>query len=236
MDGPFCPRDQTPTVSASAVYGSSDDPLRGQVVEGRFEVVRFLAKGGFGAVYEVTDRARGERRAMKLLLRDGVPGGNDAERFRLEARTAMRVVHPNVVRVYHFGETEAGLLYYVMELLEGTPLDKVLASGAPLPLDLALSVAEEAALGLSAAHAIGLVHRDIKPGNIVLPARSGEKGTKILDFGIAKYVLDCSERMDLTATGNVLGSPHYMSPEQASGRKVDHRSDIYSLASCCTRR
>jgi eukaryotic-like serine/threonine-protein kinase len=191
---------------------------------GRYRIVRELGRGAMGVVYLADDEALHRQVAIKtLLLPDNVQERQQLEaRFRQEAKAAGGLNHPNTITVYDFGR-EGDWLYIAMELLQGEELRDRMALGA-LPLDEALDIAGQVANGLAAAHARGVVHRDVKPGNImVLPGGLA----KIMDFGIAR--MQASEVR--TATGTMMGSPKYMSPEQVGGHAVDHRSDIFSLGS-----
>jgi serine/threonine protein kinase len=198
---------------------------------GKYRVVRRLGQGGMGAVYEAED-ARGARVAVKLLdrdwARDDVAGG----RFAREARAASDVASDHIVRVLE-GGSEDGCPYLVMELLQGEDLGKRLRQRRRLELDESLHVVEGMLQGLVAAHAAGIVHRDLKPDNVILVERSGEVDfVKIVDFGMSK--LDrppgSTAPLALTGKGVVLGTPLYMSPEQArAAPDVDARSDLYAV-------
>ncbi len=184
-----------------------------------------LGRGGFAVVYAVTDEQLKRRIAVKVLRRElaDVPGA--LERFRREAEAVARLRHPNIIPIYAVGSRE-DLAYFLMPLIEGGSLADGLAREPRLAVAEVQRVLREAAAGLGAAHRAGIVHRDIKPDNILL--EGPERRIVLTDFGIAK-ALD-GDTGPLTQTGAVIGTPHYMSPEQASGeRAVDHRSDIYSL-------
>jgi len=191
---------------------------------GRYRILRELGRGAMGVVYLAEDESLQRQVAIKtLLLPDDAKEGRELEaRFRQEAKAAGGVSHPNTITIYDFGR-EGNWLYIAMERLQGVELRELMAGG-PLPLDGALDIAGQVALGLAAAHERGVVHRDVKPGNImVLPGGVA----KIMDFGIARM-----KSSDVrTATGTMLGSPKYMSPEQVNGHMVDQRSDIFSLGS-----
>ena len=189
---------------------------------GRYKIVDELGRGAMGVVYRAEDPALDRTVALKtIILSDEAEGRADyAKRFFLEAKAAGKLTHPNIVTTYDFGE-EHGLAYMAMELLEGTELRERLKNGA-LPAAEAMEIAAQIAEGLAFAHERGVVHRDIKPGNIMLPERGQ---AKIMDFGIAR--MRAADHK--TSTGMVLGTPKYMSPEQIVGTPVDHRSDIFSL-------
>ncbi|HKC12765.1 MAG TPA: protein kinase, partial [Vicinamibacteria bacterium] len=189
----------------------------------RYEILSPLGKGGMGAVYRARDRVLDEVVALKLLRADVAGTSEMAERFRSEIRLARRVSHWNVCRIHEYGE-DGPLQYISMELVEGTHL-KALLQGGPLPTAQAFDVALQIAEGLQAIHKAGIVHRDLKSLNIMVDAHGI---VRIMDFGIAKRLLreGAAERH---ASSYVMGTPEYMSPEQARGQKVDFRSDVYAL-------
>jgi serine/threonine-protein kinase len=194
---------------------------------GRYELLGVLGRGGMGRVYRAHDRDLDELVAIKTLLGDvakdaaGAVGAVDKERLLREAQICRKVTHPNVVRVFDVGRYEGGI-FITMELLEGEPLDALMAREGQLPLVRVKGILEEIGAGLEEAHAIGVVHRDLKPGNIMLtPAR-----LKILDFGIARMI---GVESRLTRSGFALGSALYISPEQLQGAEPDGRADLYSL-------
>jgi eukaryotic-like serine/threonine-protein kinase len=206
----------------------------GEVFGGHYRFVRLLGQGGMGSVYEAEDTRSGERVAVKMVHADRRVTSLLVRRFHREARTASAVASEHICRVLDVGVAEgSGLPFMVMEYLDGEDLDALLRRTGPLPQDVALRIIGQACAGLARAHEAGIVHRDIKPANLFL-ARSGEGRitVKILDFGIAKLVqedTDSPSAQDLTRTGSMLGSPLYMSPEQARGIKgIDHRTDVWS--------
>jgi serine/threonine-protein kinase len=224
-DGRFCPFDGTPLVVAEG-WDPSDDALIGSVIDGRYEVLGVIGEGGMGTVYQVRHKALGKRFALKALRKDLAADGEIAARFIQEARTAAAVSHPGLVEITDFGRLESGQVYFVMELLEGQSLASLLRSGGPLPAARGLDIVRQLVHALKAAHDAAIVHRDLKPDNIHISKGDGERDlVKIVDFGLAK-VIGSSK---LTRSGMVFGTPHYMSPEQASGELVDHRADIYAL-------
>ncbi len=176
-----------------------------------------------GAVYLGYDGALERKVALKVMLSNHAADPDARERFLREARAAAMVKSEHVVTIFDVGEA-GGVPFIAMEYLLGSPLDQFLKTRGELPLPQVLRVARETALGLAAAHALGLVHRDVKPGNIWLEAPKGR--VKLLDFGLARAATDDTH---LTGTGTVMGTPAYMSPEQGRGWKVDHRSDLFSL-------
>jgi len=195
---------------------------RGTVVGGRYEVVSPIGRGGIGEVYRARDRVLEEEVALKLLRAEATASEEWARRFRSEIRLARRVTHPNVCRIHDYGE-DGRLRWISMELVAGENLKESVARRGPLPAPEALGVTAQAAAGLEAIHAAGVVHRDLKTLNLMLD-RSGR--VRVMDFGIAK---PAGEETADGASGYVLGSPEYMSPEQARGRPADPRSDLYAL-------
>jgi len=191
----------------------------GRPAFGRYKNLVLLGSGGMGAVYRATDPTLGRHVAIKVLTH---PDPRYVERFRREAQVLAKIAHPSIIQIYEIvGDEDEPDPYIVMEYFDGQPLDVLLKQG-PLPPAQVVSILRQCADGLRKAHAVNVVHRDIKPGNLML-SPSGE--VKILDFGIAK-LRDAAK--DLTGE-TVLGTPFYMSPEQATGYPIDSRSDIYSL-------
>jgi serine/threonine-protein kinase len=223
----FCPFDGAKLEKAR--YESPGDPLIGITVDGRYQVVELLGEGGMGQVYQARHIALDRLFALKVLRRDLARDGELAARFIQEARATASVRHPNVVEITDFGQLPEGAPYFVMELLVGQTLGEVIKSGGPIPARRAVRIISQVAAALGAAHAAGIVHRDLKPDNIFLVGGvSGGKASddvRVVDFGAAKII--GSSRV--TRQGVVFGTPHYMSPEQASGQPVDHRADVYAL-------
>ncbi len=195
---------------------------------GRYRIVRPLGEGAMGVVYLAQDPQIERLLAIKTVrpaesvVASGTRVAERHERLLREARTVGRLIHPNIVTLFDAGEQD-GLLYLAFEYVEGPSLDQRLRSGEPVSTAEALRIARETAEGLAYAHARGVVHRDVKPANLLLAA---DGRVKISDFGIAKVVGQATE---LTLTGTVVGSPHYLSPEQVRGEELDGRSDLFSL-------
>ena len=204
-----------------------DDPLRAALekeIGFQYQILRMLGRGGRGAVYHAHERALDRPVAIKVLPPDIATTAEGRERFLREARTAARLTHPNIVPLFTFGET-GGLIYYVMGYVDGESLEQRLRRAGTLDPVEASRILEQLAGALDYAHQQGVVHRDVKPDNILIERETGV--AKLTDFGIAKRA---AAGETLTGTGLVLGTPRYMSPEQASGdRNLDARSDIYSL-------
>jgi len=203
----------------------------GTVIAGRYRVLGFIGAGGMGTVYRAEHVHMRKTVALKLLHAEFLAVDEVVQRFEREAIAAGRIEHPNVVAASDFGKLEDGSFYLVLEYVDGTSLRALLANGA-LPLARTLHVARQTALALGAAHAAGVVHRDLKPDNVMLVSEpGGGDRVKVLDFGIARVAPPGQNRdtTKLTRVGVVMGTIAYMSPEQAVGQAVDERADLYSL-------
>jgi len=199
---------------------------RGEIFAGRYEILGTVGKGGMGVVYRAHDRQLDEAVALKLLRAEVLARDPSLlERFKQEIRLARRITHRCVLRTHDFGETE-GVPYISMEYVEGRTLKELVRNRGAMPLPVGLSVARQVCEGLEAAHATGVVHRDIKPQNVLIIPETGQ--VKIMDFGIAR-VSTMDGASGLTVAGTVMGTPDYMPPEQAEGKTADFRSDIYSV-------
>ncbi len=206
--------------------GDADVPQKGSVLDQRYEITGLLGQGGMGHVLGARHVVLGQRLAIKVLRREMTRDAEIVERFRREARAASAIGHTGIVQVKDFGSLPSGASYYVMEHVDGDSLADVLAKERRFSLGRAVDVVSQMADALGAAHAAGVVHRDVKPENVLLTSFHGRPDhVKILDFGIAK--LDFASR--LSGAHRVLGTPAYMSPEQARGQKLDHRCDVYAL-------
>jgi len=183
-----------------------------------------------GAVYLCEHAVLGRRYAVKVLRPDLGEDAELVERFRNEAIAASRIGGENVVDVLDFGEEDDGALYYVMEALEGRSLGALIAEDGPIEVPRALALLEQVCRALGAAHARGVVHRDVKPDNVFVVRREdGAEQAKVIDFGISQVALEGPRKERLTEAGAIMGTPEYMAPEQAAGGKVDHRADVYAL-------
>ena len=198
----------------------ADDP---QLLAGRYEFVRFIARGGMSTVYLARDIRLDRPVAVKVLFAGLADNPSFVERFRREALSAARLNHPRIVRVYDPGQ-DSGTYFIVMEYIEGQTLSNVLRQEGALTIPTALRIGEDVAEALADAHKQNVIHRDVKPGNIMFTPSSG---LKVTDFGIARAVTGSIS--DLTQTGTVMGTATYFSPEQAKGDFADYRTDIYSL-------
>lgn len=203
------------------------DPFIGKVIDERYRIESKIGVGGMGAVYRATRLLIGDTVAIKILHATQNADSLATERFRREAQAAARLKHQNVVAVYDFGVSSDGLQYLVMDLVEGNSLREIIRKQGPFNSYAASEIVGQVCAALDAAHQQGVIHRDIKPDNILVSSPAGGRRVKVLDFGIAK-LRDLSTN-DLTQTGSVMGTPHYMSPEQCLGEELDSRSDIYSL-------
>ena len=221
----------------TAIRAAGGEQLRpGAVFDGRYEVKEILGAGGMGVVYRAFDRELQEPVAIKTLRPEALAGGSAAlERFKQEIRLARRIAHRNVVRTYDLGEVN-GMYYLTMEYVEGTSLKQLIVSRGRLPVAVTLTVGKQLCRALEVAHAEGIIHRDIKPQNVVVDP-SGF--LKVMDFGIARLA-NPPKGKGLTEAGMSVGTPDYMSPEQLSGAELDPRSDLYAagvvLFECVTGR
>jgi serine/threonine protein kinase/Flp pilus assembly protein TadD len=196
------------------------------IADGRYEIIRLLGEGGMGAVYQARQVAMDRMVALKLIRPEVVTSRSAVARFKKEMLVTAKVEHPNTIRVYDFGETE-GQLYLTMEYLDGASLRQVIDGVGRVDLKRIVRIGTQVAKALGAVHERGLVHRDLKPENVMLIESYGEPDfVKVLDFGIAKSLDD---DVNLTGTGRPIGTPAYMSPEQAMGAAVDTRTDLYAL-------
>lgn len=203
------------------------DRLVGQTIDGRFEVKSLLGSGAMGAVCRATQTSVGRDVALKVLLADGARL-DLAHRFMLEARTTSALRNVHTVTLFDFGQSDDGTLYLAMELLEGEDLSARIKRAGPLEWRDALRVVGQVAESLAEAHGKNIIHRDLKPANIFLTKMGEDEAfVKVLDFGIAK--LQDGLAANLTGTGAIIGTPTYMSPEQALGEPFDHRADMYAL-------
>ncbi len=216
---------QLPSIEEIEVTETLETPMeeltRGTTFAGRYEIIEGLGKGGMGRVYRVEDIKTKEEIALKLIKPEFASDKKTIERFRNELTSARKITHKNVCRMYDLGE-EKGLHFITMEYISGQDLKGLIRQTGQLTLGKTISIAKQICDGLAEAHSLGVIHRDLKPNNIMID-RGGN--AKIMDFGIARAVKGKS----ITGSGVMIGTPQYMSPEQVEGKEVDQRSDIYSL-------
>ena len=210
------------------------DSLIGITVDhGRYEIVKLIGEGGMGRVFQARQISMNRMVALKLLRAQLATDDHLLARFQQEAHAVSKLRHPNTIIVYDYGKTEDGYLFIAMELLGGRSLASILSAETRLTPQRALHIIEQVSGAVAEAHQFGIVHRDLKPENIQIDKVANDPDfAKVLDFGIAKMIHgegETENRKTLTMAGAVFGTPHYMSPEQVHGQKVDHRTDIYAL-------
>ncbi|MCW5822779.1 MAG: serine/threonine protein kinase [Cyanobacteria bacterium TGS_CYA1] len=220
-----CPNDGNPLQKVRY------DTLVGTTFLDKYEILEELGSGGMSTVYKVKQVFLGKEFALKILKDSAAGSGDGIARFQREAQAAGALKHQGIISIQDFGLTPDGQPYMTMEYIAGSSLSQLLDKKSRLDLRLALSFMDQICEALMHAHENGIVHRDLKPSNIMLvTGLDGKINAKIVDFGIAKVVAENSENsLNLTKTGELIGSPLYMSPEQCRGQKIDHRSDIYSV-------
>src|SRR5437667_5711817 len=205
--------------------------LSGQVLDSRYQVQKKLGEGGMSYVYLAREVATGKDVAIKVLSPKLATDRSSVERLRREAGLAMRLEHPNVCRILRLGESEDGLIYLVMPFLKGELLSDREVKSGPMAVEVGVAVLQQVRAGLHHAHELQIVHRDLKPENIMLVGGRDGGGVRavVMDFGLAKERRAEGQLAKLTATGIILGTPEFMSPEQIRGKQLDARSDIYAL-------
>jgi serine/threonine protein kinase len=228
-----CPKCHAENADGSIVCASCGQPLvpavtptltRGAIIDSRYEIISNLGKGGMGMVFKAHDRVLDETVALKILRPDVAGEGEMLKRFRSEIKLARKVRHKNVCGIHEYGQ-EDNLQYIAMEFVPGIDLKRLLKQKGRLPIEDAFSIAIQLARGLQAIHEVGIIHRDLKTANAMID----DLGVvRLMDFGIAKKY-DADGSVGATAVGHIIGTPEYMSPEQARGEKIDFRSDIYAL-------
>jgi hypothetical protein len=219
-----CPYDGSPTLLVPR-----EDDLVGTTIDGRFALTGLLGRGGMGVVYRACQLSMEREIAVKILKREHAENREAVQRFFREARAVSRLTDPHTVTVLDFGQTNDGLLFLAMEMLRGRTLfDAVRAEPGPMDPARAIRIVDQILSAVGEAHAVGVLHRDLKPENVFLVQGEETRDfVKVLDFGISKLIGE--EGTPLTGAGKVFGTPAYMSPEQANGRNVDRRSDLYAV-------
>ncbi len=217
-------------LSADDVRADKRGPLTGRLIDGRYQILELIGEGGMGAVYRAMHTLMNKELAVKVLLPEYTAMEGLAKRFQQEAQSSSRLDHPGIIQVFDFGQTDDKLLYLVMAYLRGRSLSEVMLDESPLPQARAAALAGQICDALAHAHAHSVVHRDLKPDNVMIVRREdGTEQVKLLDFGIAKITQGEGAANGLTEVGAVFGTPEYLSPEQAAGDPTDHRTDLYSL-------
>lgn len=230
----FCSSDGSRTID-EAVLRDTSDPFLGRVLADRYRILGALGRGGMARVYVADQFAMKRRVAIKVIRASDATDPNDRismiQRFQREAQATSRLSHPNTVRVFDFGHTEDGVMYLAMELLRGRTLTRVLSTEGALPPRRAIRICAQIAKSLAEAHDNDIIHRDLKPDNIMLTEVVGARDfVKVLDFGIARVVSPGTDgAQSITKKGDLMGTPTYMSPEQATGYSATFSSDLYSL-------
>ena len=241
---PAPPKREAPPASTNTPPRPTEPPLRparktpltpanlvGQILDGRYRMIRKVGEGGMSFVYLAQDVATQERFAIKVLSPSLSEDANAMARLRREAALGMRLAHANVCHIMRLGETEDGLVYVVMPYVEGELLADRTNRLGHIPLEEATRFVRDMCEGLQLAHQLKIVHRDLKPENVMICRRpDGMEYAVVMDFGLAKERKAEGELQKLTATGIILGTPEFMSPEQLRGKTLDARTDIYSLS------
>jgi serine/threonine-protein kinase len=234
----FCPADATKLVAIDSLPTPKDptDPFVGFTLAGKYEIRRVVADGGMGRVYEARQLEGQRRVAVKILHADIAEDTVHLERFKREAETSQQLDHGNIIDVFDFAEQKPapgrkdGAWFLVMEYLDGEELRAVINSEKTLPMARVIRMISQAAIGLDGAHQRGFVHRDLKPDNLFLVRTRDGDNVKVLDFGSVKFTKGQDKGQKLTVMGTTIGSPFYMSPEQAKGLPdLDQRADVWAL-------
>jgi len=227
------PANGAPAEDLGKLLETSDnlEVLIGKRILGDYLIEKKIGQGGMGAILLAKQESLERYTALKIILPKFSSNENVVKRFFREVKLTSRLEHPNIVTIYNFGKSREGILFVAMEFLDGVNLDGVVRRSGPMPAERAVSISAQIASALNEAHGKGVMHRDLKPSNVMLVKRGGmDDFAKVLDFGIAKSIEEQGEdEPQLTMSGQILGTPAYMSPEQCSGKPLDARTDIYSL-------
>jgi len=232
---PLCERKFDDSIVACEIDGATlrlvgvkQDPYLGQLIKGRYNVSAKIGQGGMGTVYLAEQVSVGRKVALKVLQGSYASDDEFIGRFRREARLAASLNHKNIVTIYDFDQGNDGSLFIAMEYLHGEKLSDVIRRDGSLDVSRAIRMGLQIAEGLEAAHRTGVIHRDIKPDNIMVVGNRGAEEVKLMDFGIAR-LMDTGTMSNLTRTGMIMGTPAYMAPEQAEGSAISEKTDIYAL-------
>jgi serine/threonine protein kinase len=217
------------TINEHSLARREDDSLIGQTLGEKYRIEEEIGAGGMCLVYRATQTLIGKTVALKVLRPQLAVDQDIVRRFEQEATALGRLHHPHAINVFDFGFTPQGSPYLVMDFIGGQTLTEILRQEGPLPVARANKLLGQVCGALQAAHAEGIIHRDIKPDNILVSEADGEDWVTVVDFGVAKIQEDINQKSALTGAGIIIGTPRYMSPEQSEGRTIDLRSDIYSL-------
>lgn len=217
----ICPDDK-------AALLSDTETLIGTVIQNRYEVIAFVGFGGWSKVYKAKDLTLDKVVAVKILHTDLAKSIDKFKRFQQEARAQANLVHVNIVSIFDHGLMPSGVPFLAMDYVDGQTLTQLLRVSGPLPVNRALDIIWQIGSALQAAHERGIIHRDLKPQNILIVPTSSDM-VKVLDFGLPNLVSDEGTAHSITESGETLGTPAYMSPEQCRGKPLDARSDIYAL-------
>ncbi|MFL5370238.1 MAG: serine/threonine-protein kinase, partial [Myxococcales bacterium] len=211
----------------TTTHGAEEDALIGRTIGGRYRIVGTVGLGGMGRVYDAVQSPLDRHVAIKVLLGGHAHDAAFRRRFMLEAAVTSKLTHPNTVTLFDYGEHD-GIYYIAMELLKGRTLSDVVRQEGALSQERAIHIAQQVCRSLSEAHSQGVIHRDLKPANVMLLSQRHELDfAKVLDFGLVKFFTDGVDGH--THQGTFVGTPHYVSPEQARDEQPDPRSDVYSL-------
>jgi eukaryotic-like serine/threonine-protein kinase len=216
-------------INESSLAQRTDDSLIGQTLGEKYRIEEEIGAGGMCLVYRATQTLIGKTVALKVLRPQLAVDQDIVRRFEQEATALGRLHHPHAINVFDFGFTPQGSPFLVMDFIEGQTLNKILRQEGPLPIARVNKLLGQICGALQAAHTEGIIHRDIKPDNILVSEADNEDWVTVVDFGVAKIQEDINQKAVLTGAGIIIGTPRYMSPEQSEGRTIDHRSDIYSL-------
>jgi serine/threonine-protein kinase len=222
--GEHCPADGKRLVRLATRI----DPFLGRELDGRYTILEKLGQGGMGAVYRANQHSVGREVAIKVVNAHLISDPDMIKRFLREAKIASRLSHPNAVGVLDFGQTDDGVFYLVLELVDGRTLDEVIAETPRFSPERVIRIGQQICDALDCAHGLSIVHRDLKPANIMLLSR-GRDLVKVLDFGLAKSVAPDQTSTTMTGAGAMLGTPAFMPPELATGQACDGRADLYAL-------